>query len=83
MLKRLGLESCTDGIDSVKVHGYALFKNGGSAVVKYPTEGFSEDVAGRSFHHGRFIQKLRQAAAKEKNITFRQGFVKKLINSES
>jgi squalene monooxygenase len=82
MLKRLGLESCTEGIDSVKVHGYALFKNGGSAVVKYPTEGFSADVAGRSFHHGRFIQKLRQAAAKEKNITFRQGLVKKLINSE-
>lgn len=35
-----------------QVYGYALFKNGKRAAIKYPTEGFSEDVAGRSFHHG-------------------------------
>ncbi|GLC37537.1 hypothetical protein PLESTM_000599900 [Pleodorina starrii] len=51
MLKRLGLESCVDGIDSIKVYGYALFKGGNQAVVRYPIEGYSADVAGRSFHH--------------------------------
>jgi len=53
MLKKLGLASCVDGIDSQKVYGYALMKNGKDAVVEYPMEGYSEDVAGRSFHHGR------------------------------
>ncbi|EFJ48412.1 hypothetical protein VOLCADRAFT_74714 [Volvox carteri f. nagariensis] len=80
MLKRLGLESCVDGIDSVKVYGYALFKNGNHAVVRYPIEGYSADVAGRSFHHGRFIQKLRGAAASCPSVTVRQGLVKKLVN---
>lgn len=81
-LKQLGLADATDDIDSQKVYGYALFKNGGSAVVKYPMEGQAADVAGRSFHHGRFVQKMRIAASKSPNITMRQGFVKKLINAD-
>ncbi|GLI67912.1 hypothetical protein VaNZ11_012238 [Volvox africanus] len=82
MLKRLGLESCVDGIDSIKVYGYALFKNGKQAVVHYPIEGYSPDVAGRSFHHGRFIQKLRGAAAGCPSVTVRQGLVKRLVNDK-
>ncbi|KXZ44567.1 hypothetical protein GPECTOR_65g185 [Gonium pectorale] len=82
MLKRLGLESCVDGIDSIKVYGYALFKGGNQAVVHYPIEGYSADVAGRSFHHGRFIQKLRQAAVSCPSVTMRQGLVKKLVNDK-
>mmetsp|Transcript_3063 Transcript_3063/g.7681 ORF Transcript_3063/g.7681 Transcript_3063/m.7681 type:complete len:513 (-) Transcript_3063:644-2182(-) len=81
-LKRLGLASAVDGIDSQKVYGYALFKNNKCAAVKYPVEGFSEDVAGRSFHHGRFVQRMRQAAVQQKTVTMRQGFVKKLVNPE-
>jgi squalene monooxygenase len=53
MLKQMGLTDCTEGIDAQVVLGYALFKDGKDACVKYPTEGFDEDVAGRSFHHGR------------------------------
>ena len=53
MLKRLGLTDCTEGIDAQRVYGYAIIKDGRSACVKYPTEGFDEDVSGRSFHHGR------------------------------
>lgn len=79
-LKRLGLASAVDEIDSQKVYGYALFKNGKRAAIKYPTEGFSEDVAGRSFHHGRFVQRMRMAAAEQKLLTMRQGFVRKLAN---
>mmetsp|Transcript_26726 Transcript_26726/g.79385 ORF Transcript_26726/g.79385 Transcript_26726/m.79385 type:complete len:506 (-) Transcript_26726:263-1780(-) len=79
-LKRLGLADATDEIDSQKVYGYAMFKNGNKAVVKYPMEGYSSDVAGRSFHHGRFVQRMRLACAKAPNITMRQAFVKRLIN---
>jgi squalene monooxygenase len=30
-----------------------MFKEGREAKVAYPIEGMGEDVAGRSFHHGR------------------------------
>ncbi|KAL4422281.1 hypothetical protein ABPG75_008478 [Micractinium tetrahymenae] len=82
LLKRLGLAHCCDGIDSQKVHGYCLFKDGREAKVAYPTEGFDDDIAGRSFHHGRFVQKLRQAAASQPSVTVRQGYVRKLINDQ-
>lgn len=36
-----------------QVHGYCLIKDGREAKVAYPTEGFDDDIAGRSFHHGR------------------------------
>ncbi|KAG2422456.1 hypothetical protein HXX76_016026 [Chlamydomonas incerta] len=81
-LKKLGLEGCVEGIDAIKVHGYALFMGGQKAVVGYPMEGYSADVAGRSFHHGRFIQKLRGAAASCPSVTVRQALVKKLVNDK-
>ena len=81
-LKSLGLESCVDGIDSQKVYGYCMFKNGEEAKVGYPLKGMGEDVAGRSFHHGRFVQKLRQAASACPTVTVRQGIVKRLINDK-
>lgn len=82
MLKKLGLEDCTAGIDSIKVRGYAIFKDGRYAAVKYPTEGYSQDVAGRSFHHGRFVQKLRHRAASQPSVTCREATVRKLINDQ-
>ena len=81
-LKELGLESCVEGIDAQKVYGYTMFKNGEVATMTYPLEGRSDDVAGRSFHNGRFVQKLRQAAMKVKGVELRQGTVKKLLNRE-
>lgn len=63
-----------------QVYGYALFKDSREAVVGYPMEGFSEDVAGRSFHHGRFVQRMRHAAAACPGVTAREAFVKKLVN---
>eukprot|EP00882_Tetradesmus_deserticola_P008468 GHRQ01008931.1.p1 GENE.GHRQ01008931.1~~GHRQ01008931.1.p1 ORF type:complete len:269 (+),score=81.44 GHRQ01008931.1:213-1019(+) len=80
MLKKLGLEDTTDGIDSTKVHGYAIYKNGKYAAVRYPTEGYTADVAGRSFHHGRFVQKLRLRAAAQQSVTCREATVRRLIN---
>jgi squalene monooxygenase len=59
-----------------------MFKEGKEAKVAYPTEGLGDDVAGRSFHHGRFVQNLRQAAAGQAGVTVRQAYVRKLVNGE-
>lgn len=48
----LSIICITQNAVPIQVYGYALFKNDGKAVVKYPMEGQSADVAGRSFHHG-------------------------------
>ncbi len=80
MLKKLGLEACVDGIDAQQVYGYCMFKGGKQAKVAYPVEGYSEDVAGRSFHNGRFVQRLRQAASAQASVTVRQGTARRLIN---
>ena len=56
-----------------------MFKGGEEAKVGYPTEGFEGDVAGRSFHNGRFVQRLRQAAARAPGVTLRQGTVRRLL----
>lgn len=66
----------------LQVHGYAIYKDGKYAAVRYPTEGYSADVAGRSFHHGRFVQKLRLRAASQQSVTCREATVRKLINGE-
>lgn len=82
MLKKLGLAQCVEGIDAQKVYGYCIFKNGEEAKLLYPKEGFDDDVSGRSFTHGRFVQRLRHAAASAPGVTVRQGTVKRLINED-
>ena len=54
-LKELGLEHCVDKIDAQKVYGYAMYKDGGEALVGYPLEGRGDDVAGRSVSFFLFI----------------------------
>ena len=66
-----------------QVYGYCMYKNGEEAKLAYPTEGFEGDVAGRSFHNGRFVQRLRQAAASVPSLTVRQAMVKRLLNGEA
>ena len=60
-----------------------MFREGKQAKVRYPTEGMDQDVAGRSFHNGRFVQRLRQAAASQPQATVRQGTVTRLLDGES
>ena len=67
----------------MQVYGYCMFKDDEEAKVGYPTEGFDGDVAGRSFHNGRFVQRLREAAASVPSITLRQGIAKRLLNGEA
>ena len=67
----------------MQVYGYCMFKDDEEAKVGYPTEGFDGDVAGRSFHNGRFVQRLREAAASVPSIALRQGIAKRLLNGEA
>lgn len=70
-LRRLGMEDCLDEIDAVTVRGYAVLapKLNGEVLLPYSdieaskTEWTGGDMVGASFHHGRFVQKLRQKAS--------------------
>lgn len=61
---------CVEEIDAQRVLGYALFKDGKVTRLSYPLENFHSDVAGRSFHNGRFIQRMREKAAKIPKYSF-------------
>jgi hypothetical protein len=56
------IADCVKGIDAQQVFGYALFKDGKNTRLSYPLEKFHSDVSGRSFHNGRFIQRMREKA---------------------
>ncbi|GMN52444.1 hypothetical protein TIFTF001_021605 [Ficus carica] len=78
----LGLEDCVKEIDAQRVYGYALYKDGTSSKLPYPLENLHPDVAGRSFHHGRFIQKLRRKAASLPSVRLEQGTVTSLVEEK-
>lgn len=78
-LQELGLEDCVEEIDAQRVFGYALFKDGKSTRLSYPLEKFHSDVSGRSFHNGRFIQRMREKAATLPNVKLEQGTVTSLL----
>lgn len=67
---------------SVQVRGYHMYKKGQWAKLNYPKVPGMDDVAGRSFHNGRFVQRLRQHAEKAPNVTIRQGTVKRLVSTD-
>ncbi|GMI87947.1 DROUGHT HYPERSENSITIVE 2, SQUALENE EPOXIDASE 1 [Hibiscus trionum] len=78
-LLELGLEDCVDRIDAQPIFGYALYKDGKNARLSYPLENFHSDVAGRSFHNGRFIQRMRRKAGSLPNVSIEQGTVTSLL----
>jgi squalene monooxygenase len=73
-LDKLGLRHCLEDIDAVRVRGYAVQYYDEMVHIPYPdaqsppTEK-SAPAEGRSFHHGRFVQKLRSAALSHPNVT--------------
>nr|XP_043631325.1 squalene epoxidase 3-like isoform X2 [Erigeron canadensis] len=81
-LIELGLEDCVEEIDAQRVIGYALFKNGRSTRISYPLEKFHSNVSGKSFHNGRFIQKMREKASTLPNVELEQGTVTSLLEDE-
>ncbi|KAJ4716081.1 Squalene monooxygenase [Melia azedarach] len=78
-LVELGLEDCVSDIDAQCVYGYALYKDGKSTKLSYPLGSFDSNVAGRSFHHGRFVQRMREKAASLPNVRMEQGTVTSLL----
>lgn len=69
-LEKLGLRECLEGIDACPVKGYEVIYRGQGVEIPYP-ENVTEKgrrPEGRSFHHGRFIRRLREAAMLEPNI---------------
>lgn len=65
-LAELGLQDCVEGIDAPHVRGYSLYFQGKECCVSYPSEerdGVACQPVGRGLHHGRFVTKLRRAAA--------------------
>ncbi|KAJ3524411.1 hypothetical protein NMY22_g11010 [Coprinellus aureogranulatus] len=73
-LRELGLEWTLEGIDAVPVHGYCVVEEGKQVHIPYP-----EGYEGRSFHHGRFVMKLREAAFKAKGVDVIEATVTELI----
>ncbi|XP_020599861.1 squalene monooxygenase-like isoform X2 [Phalaenopsis equestris] len=78
-LIELGLEDCVEEIDAQQIYGYALFNNGQSTRLSYPLEKYGSHVAGRSFHNGRFVQKMREKAASLPNVRMEEGTVTSLL----
>ncbi|KAJ6595656.1 squalene epoxidase-domain-containing protein [Mycena vulgaris] len=73
-LQELGLESCLENIDAVSVKGYCVVS--GDQTVHIPYPGAAE---GRSFHHGRFIMNLRDAARRAPGVDVIEATVTGLV----
>ncbi|GAB1213184.1 Squalene epoxidase [Aspergillus terreus] len=69
-LEQLGLADCLEGIDAIPVEGYYVSYFGNAVSIPYPKPTPSSPrPEGRSFHHGRFVMKLREAALACPNVT--------------
>jgi squalene monooxygenase len=77
-LRELGLIDTVDGIGAIPVHGYAVLNAGNTVHIPYPT-----GEEGRSFHHGRFVMRLRDAASKHSNVDTIEAVVSELVEDES
>ena len=85
-LKELGLRQCLDEIDAIPVKGYGVFYYDESVEIPYMSNNHPVDKPspeGRSFHHGRFIQRLREACLREPNIKVVETTVTSTITSPS
>lgn len=54
---------CVYEIDAQRVFSYVLYKNEKNTRLFYTLKHFQSDVAGKSFHNGRFIQRMHHKAA--------------------
>lgn len=78
-LENLGIRWTLDGIDAIPEYGYCVVNVGGSRVqIPYP-----KGEEGRSFHHGRFIMRLREAATKASGVKVFERTVNGFVMSES
>ncbi|ANB13381.1 squalene monooxygenase [Sugiyamaella lignohabitans] len=83
-LRELGIEHALEGIDAVPSKGYQVFYHGETVNIPYPTieaDGKTQEVTGRSFHHGRFVMNLRKAASETPGVTFLEANVTEIITN--
>jgi len=84
-LEKLGLKDCLADIDAIPVQGYTVIYYGEEVDIEYPLNVGKADGSrpeGMSFHHGRFISKLRAAAMRTPNVTVVETTVSELIKNE-
>jgi squalene monooxygenase len=87
-LEKLGMKDCLEEIDAIRVKGYEVIYYGQGVHIPYPhyargadrTKNNESKPEGRSFHHGRFIQKLREAARRTPNVTVVETTVTDLVS---
>lgn len=87
-LEQLGLSDCLEGIDAIPAKGYDVIYHGEHVQIPYPRDrdgpslsSSSPAAEGRSFHHGRFVMKLREAAMATPNVTVVETTATSLITS--
>jgi squalene monooxygenase len=73
-LTSLGLRSCLDHIGAISVHGYCVVYEGKTVRIPYPGQ-----HEGRSFHHGRFVQALREKARQAEGVDVIEATVTELV----
>lgn len=80
-LQELGMGECLDEIDAIPVEGYEIFYRGEHIIFRYPLTDpvIKRRPQGRSFHHGRFIMKLREIARNEKRVHVVEAIAKELL----
>jgi squalene monooxygenase len=83
-LEKLGLRECLEEIDACVVKGYEVIYYGEGVEIPYPANAAQEGKRpeGRSFHHGRFVRRLREAAMREPNITVVESTVTGMVKSD-
>ncbi|KAI8605396.1 squalene epoxidase-domain-containing protein [Dissophora ornata] len=82
-LKELGLTECLEGIDAIPTYGYGIIRGSEHVHIPYLTDpGTGKQYQGRSFHHGRFIQKLRTAASQTRNVTVVEATVNDMVHDD-
>ena len=92
-LQKLGLRDCLEEIDGCVVRGYEVTYYGTPVLIPYPRNAVTKGrPEGKSFHHGRFISRLRAAAMREPNIHMfettatnlvRNGYTREVLGVES
>ncbi|KAL4778531.1 squalene epoxidase-domain-containing protein [Aspergillus varians] len=79
-LEQLGLRDCLEGIDAIRTEGYYVTYLGKPVTIPYPVQSpGAPPPQGRSFHHGRFVMKLREAARACPNVTMVETKVTDLV----
>jgi len=80
-LSELGLAGCLEGIEATPIEGYHLYWKDQEASFWF-CETNGKKPEGRSFHHGKFVTKLREAASICSNVDVLETTVTEIIRED-